>query len=418
MNWIDKYEITVYYGENVGEVILHSPLARKQKKLSAEVFDSIRYLEMAPDCMKDLTDYIPFEERPHVVTPEDYTLLTVLPNNRCNFSCSYCYSAGCRNSVELQFDKLQKSIDFFIESKRTRPARRNLTISFMGGGEPMLSWSIVSRAIEYAESKSRTEDMKISFRIITNGSLINDEKIEFIKKHNIGLSVSFEVLEDIQNLQRKNHGLVDTNLRRLLFEGVDVQLNVTVTPHNVMRMAETYHVIRTRYPQVRHAMFEPVTAQEMFPTPEDMADFYRQYIKGFLQIHNQGAKDGVDITSFPYLRTVFPLKRACPGEFCITAEGNLTGCYCVSMPGHPLFLQTQYGDVDNTQVKIDLVKFNNLLSNNVNSRPECAKCEARWNCGGGCFHLFSLYSKEYQEVVCDFTRAFVREIVKYKANDQ
>lgn len=418
MSWIDKYEITVYPGDNDGELILHSPLARKQKKISVSAFEAICHQETVPADMTELTDFIPFDSRPHVVVPEDYTLLTVLPNNRCNFTCSYCYSAGCRNSEELDFDKLKRCIDFFIESKRSRPLRRNLTISFMGGGEPMLSWQTVVRSVEYAEAKSKSEGVSMSFRVITNGSLIDDETITFIRSHNIGMSVSFEVLKEIQNLQRKNYELVDANLKRLLKEGIDTQLNVTVTPHNVADIVEAYQTIRQRYPQVKHAMFEPVTAQEMFSTPEEMADFYNRYIHGFMQIHTQGKKAGVEITSFPYLRTIFPLKRACPGEFCITAEGYLTGCYCVSMPNHPLFDITKYGEVDDDQIKISLDKFNRMLDYNVNSKPECAQCSARWNCGGGCFHLFQSYSEDYLNVVCDFTRAFVREIIKYKANAQ
>lgn len=418
MSWIEKYEITVYPGGNPDEIILHSPLARRQKIISVAVFEDIRNQENVPDDMKELTDYIPFDARPHVETPEDYTLLTILPNNRCNFTCSYCYSAKCRNAIELNPTKLQRSIDFFIESKRTRPARRRLTISFMGGGEPMLSWEVIKQAVEYAEAKSKAENVELSFRVITNGSIIDENVISFIKTHNIGISVSFEVLEDIQNLQRKNFELVDNNLRWLLDNNVDTQLNITVTPNNVALLEETYHTMRRRYPKVRNAMFEPVTAQNLFHTPADMEAFYRWYTRGFMQIHIQGKKDGVEITSLPYLRTVFPLKRACPGEFCITAEGNLTGCYCVSTPDNSLFDLTHYGDVDQRSVNIDLDRFSNLLKCNVDEKAECTHCSARWNCGGGCFHLFKTYSKEYQVEVCKFTRAFVYEIIKNQAYAQ
>lgn len=418
MNWIDKYEITVYNVQDTDEVILHSPLSRKQKIISVARYNEILHQTSVPADMLELTDYVPFDNRPHVEKPEDYTLLTILPNNRCNFTCSYCYSAGCRNKEELDFVKLQRCIDFFIESKRSRPSRRNLTISFMGGGEPMLSWPSVVRAVEYAEAKSVQEGVTMSFLIITNGSIIDDEIIQFIKQHKIRVSLSFEVLEDIQNLQRKNFELVHGNLMRLLRNGVDTQLNVTITPDNVTRMGETYEQMRKRYPKVRHAMFEPVTAQQMFDTPADMADFYKEYIRGFMYIFDQGKRDGVEITSFPYLRTIFPLKRACPGEFCITAEGNLTGCYCVSTPQHKLFSQTHYGKVDDMGVNIDSERFHQLLNNNADTRSECANCPARWNCGGGCFHLFHSYTEEYRKEVCDFTRNFVYEIIKYKAYAQ
>lgn len=415
MNWINKGEIIVYEGNSSDEVILYSPLARKQELLSSEKYKKIMALDDAPEDLHHLGDYIPFDLRPHVESPEDYTLLTVLPNNRCNFSCSYCYSAGCRNSDEMDLNKLKKCIDYFIKSKRNKPGRRNIAVSFMGGGEPMLSWKVVREAVAYSENVAASENVMVSFRIITNGSVLTGEQIEFIRQHNVGISISFEVLEDIQNMQRKHFNLVSENLTKALDAGIDTQLNVTVTPHNVDRIEETYNALRHRYPKVRHAMFEPVTSQDMFPTPEDMASFYEKYTSGFINILVKGKSEGVEITSFPYLRTVFPLKRACPGEFCITAEGNLTGCYCVSTPDHALFKSTCYGNVDADSINIDLDKYNELLSCNVNSKPECKRCAVRWNCGGGCYHQFNTYDKEYCDVVCEFTRRFVYEVIKFRA---
>lgn len=417
MNWIEKGEITVFHEPAEGKVILYSPLARRQTAISRDRYEKVRVLDTTPDDLRELVDYVPFGERPHVSSPEDYTLLTVLPNNRCNFSCSYCYSSGCRNSAELDADKLRRCIDFFVDSKKTRPERRNLVVSFMGGGEPMLSWNIVKEGIEYCERITAGTTVRVSFRIITNGSLLSDSQIDFIREHNVGLSVSFEILEDIQNLQRKNFRLVQDNLLKVLAAGIDTQLNVTVTPHNVGRIVESYTEMRRLYPQIRHAMFEPVTAQEMFATPADMSLFYDEYIRGFMKILTIGKREGVEITSFPYLRTVFPLRRACPGEFCITAEGCVTGCYCVSTPEHPLFRDTKYGEVAADGMTFDMEKFGSLLACNVDSREECRDCSARWNCGGGCYHLFHTYERDYTDAVCDFTRRFVEEIIKHKVNN-
>lgn len=414
MNWINKGEIVVYHNNTDNDVILYSPLARKQERIGEELYEEICSLETPPDFLKHLVDYVPFDERPHVNSPEDYTLLTVLPNNRCNFSCSYCYSASCRNATSMDIGMLRCGIEYFVKSKRDRPLRRNLSISYMGGGEPMLSWNIIKDSIEFAERLAVEESIVISFRIITNGSILSEEQLDFIKKHKIGLSISFEVLEDIQNLQRKHFEIVDNNLRLALQHGIETQLNVTVTPYNVNRIEETYHQMRNRYPEVRHAMFEPVCAQNMFPSPKDMEGFYDAYIAGFMSILALGMTDGVEITSFPYLRTVFPLKRACPGEFCITAEGNLTGCYCVSTDDHPLFDKTLYGRVCRDKVVIDKDVFTDLLTYNVNSRDECRECTARWNCGGGCFHQFQSHDEPFRKKICNFTRKFVEEIIKFR----
>lgn len=414
MNWIEKFGLSVYAGNKESCVILHSPLARKEIEIPAGEYECVKDDETAPEKFMALVDYIPFDKRPAVRTPADYTLLTVLPNNQCNFQCSYCYSAGCRNSIVLDKLTLRAAIDFFIDSKHDKPSRRKLTISFMGGGEPMLSWDVVKDGIEYAQGKAAAAAVGIQFRIITNGSLITGEEIDFILKHSIGVSVSFEVLEDIQNLQRKHYDTVSANLRRLLDAGVDVQLNVTVTKANVDRMEETLMQIADLYPEVKNAMFEAVTDPGSFPTVEDLTSFLDRYTTGFIRIRELGDRLGIEITSFPYLRTIFPLKRACPGELCLTAEGYLTGCYCVSTKEHPLFNLTHYGDVDRRGVTVDKSVYEALMNENVESRPECRKCSARWNCGGGCFHAFNSYPEEMRAGLCDFTRKFVEECVRYK----
>lgn len=415
MTWVEKYEISVYEGRTLFDVVLHSPLARTQVVVSAMFFQRVKNDENPPESLEFLCKYAPFDSRPCVNAPEDYTLLTVLPNNRCNFSCSYCYSATCRDMREIDIKALERCIDFFIKSKVERLDRRKLFISFMGGGEPMLSWNVVRDAIIYAGKKAAASEVEMSFRIITNGSLLDDNQLRFIKEYGVGLSISFEILRDIQNLQRRHYELVDSNLLKALDYGIDTQLNVTVTKYNVDRMMETYQAMRKLYPRVKNAMYEPVTSQGLFDSPLDMKEFYDAYIDGFMAIFAEGESSGVGITSFPYLRTVFPLKRACPGEFCVTAEGNITGCYCVSTQAHPLFARTIYGKVGDDTITFDNEQYRRLLSHNVNSNQECKNCQARWNCGGGCFYQFNTYDREYRDVVCDFTRRFVEKITVYRA---
>lgn len=412
MNWIDKAEITVYNNSEENSIILHSPLARRSTEISKKRFSSIYNLETVPDDLKFLVDYIPYDDRPAVKDPSDYTLFTVLPNNRCNFACSYCYSAGCRDGKELDTDVLNNCIDFFIENKKNQLNRRRLTISFMGGGEPMLSWNVIKQGVEYASQKAIEKKVKLGIRIITNGSLLNDEQIDFIVSNHIGISVSFEILENIQNFQRRHFNIVDSNLRKLLSRGVDTQLNITITPANVSLMEETYKTMRQRYPSITNAMFEPVTSEEMFDSPTDMRKFYNSYISGFINIYKLGKQQGIDITSFPYLRTVYPVKRACPGEFCITAEGKIIGCYCVSNASHPLFHKACYGDFSSGKFIFDYKVYKELLSHNKESKPECKQCSARWSCGGGCWHMFNSYSELYRQEVCEFTRKFVEQIIR------
>ncbi|MBO7189926.1 MAG: radical SAM protein [Alistipes sp.] len=412
MSWLADNNITQYKFEEYN--VFYSPIGRCYVVATEEQFFEFISKGLYKEIFSLLADYVPIDQQRKVRTPKDYTLLTVLPNNMCNFSCSYCYSAMGRNKDQLSPSILKKAIDYFFESKDDK-FDRPLTISFMGGGEPMLSWDVVKFGVLYARQLSISKNIKLNIRIITNGSILNDEHLQFIKEQHIDVSVSFEIIPEIQALQRKHNEIVTANINRLISFGIPVQLNATITPINVNRITEMVEIVNRDYSAVKNIMFEPVVAETMFATPEDMRQFYQQYIEGFIQGRILADKYNISLTSFAYLRTIFPLERACPGEFCITAKGDITGCYCVDSEMMPLFDMTKYGSI-NDNIIFDESKYRNLINNNVYSKPECADCEVRWNCGGGCFHQYNTYGKPYRDEACKFTKDFVKRIVEYKVN--
>lgn len=411
-SWLTANNITPYtYGDRV---ILHSPVGRcllvaDERHVMEYLHGDSRYREL----FDKLADYVPLSRQRRVREPEDYTLLTVLPNNTCNFHCGYCYAASGRNGAVLDSDKLHAAIDFFIRFK-PQGFSRPLTISFMGGGEPLLSWALVREAVVYAQNLAARSNLRLSVNLITNGSILTDEMLSFFLRHEVRVSVSFELIPEVQNTQRGSHDLVAAHIRQLIDVGVPVQLNATITPLNVGRMDEMLHIAFRHFPEVSSLMFEPVTGQSLFPTPADLRSFYDTYTEGFRKGLSLTAERGVKLVSFAYLRTVFPLERACPGEFCLTADGYITGCYCVGSPSDALFPLTCYGEVREGNVYLNRQRFQQLIHQDVYSRQECASCEVRWNCGGGCFHQYRSYDLPYREEVCRFTRKFVAMLVRYR----
>ena len=346
-----------------------------------------------------------------VYEPEDYPLLTVLPNNVCNFSCPYCYSIQGRNGAHLDPSRLLSMVKWFVAVKPDHFSQP-LTISYMGGGEPMLSWGEIKEAIVYAEQATLQRGFELTQRIITNGSILDDEQIGFLHVHKIHVSVSFEILEDVQNRQRRHYSEVERNIHKLLAKGIPVEINATITPINAGRQVEMITLLHERYPEVHGAMFEPVTGMSLFDSPDTMDAFYDTYLDQFLKSREMARKWGISLTSFPFLRTVFPLDRACAGELCITADGNLTGCYCISSPKEKLFPRTVYGKVtDEGEVQIDREQYHRLMDVNVYAKPQCAGCTAKWHCGGGCFYQMESYTQPYRDAVCRFTRRFVEKLV-------
>ena len=416
-DWLEKNSIYRYAWKD-GLDIFYSPIARRyvvatDKQFMAFVSER-RYL----DVFMALADYVPISLQSKVKYPSDYTLLTVLPNNVCNFSCNYCYSAAGRNGSFLSESQLRAAIDYFIKSK-PEGFLRPLTVSYMGGGEPMLSWPLVCKGVVYAKDQAASRGLHLHHRIITNGSILDQSSLSFFKAHKIDVSVSFEILRDIQNLQRKNFEVVDGNIRKLIENGINVQINATITPANVERMSEMIKCLLSDYSQVKSVMFEPVIGQQLFPTPDDMKCFYEIYTNQFMACLRCADENNVRLTSFAYLRTIFPLERACPGELCVTADGQFTGCYCISSPREALFNQARYGMVDeDNNVRFDMDRYEKLKAHNVYKRAECLSCKVKWNCGGGCFYQYASYDEAYRHEVCKFTCSFIKNVLCYKVEQR
>lgn len=413
MNWLTDNNITHYkFGENN---VFYSPIGRCYVVATDEQYADNINNQSYEDIFSRLTDYIPIAQQRKVRAPGDYTLLTVLPNNKCNFSCSYCYSAKGRNNDQLSISNLKIAIDYFFDSKG-KDFIKPLTISFMGGGEPMLSWDVVKFGVSYARQLAQSRGYKLNIRIITNGSILNDEYLQFIKEQNIEISVSYEIIPEIQNIQRKHYEIVKSNINHLIASNIPVQLNATITPLNVSRITEMVEIVNIDYPTIKNIMFEPVVSEDMFDSPQEMNSFYQQYIDSFIQGRILADKYHIELTSFAFLRTIYPLERACPGEFCITAKGDITGCYCVDSNKMSLFKNTKYGSIDKTNIVFDNEQFDELINCNVYRKPECKDCEVKWNCGGGCYHQYHTYSKPYRDEVCVFTKKFVERVIEYKIN--
>jgi len=118
---------------------------------------------------------------------------------RCNFKCVYCHaSAAAESKKGLDMDKrtAKKTVDMIFRS----PAR-NLDIEFQGG-EPLLNWGIVKYIVEYVREKERSEKRNINLKLVSNFSLMDDEKLKFFFDNNVGLCTSLDGPEHIQNKNR------------------------------------------------------------------------------------------------------------------------------------------------------------------------------------------------------------------------
>lgn len=340
--------------------------------------------------------------------------LMLLPNNKCNFHCSYCYSANGRTNKEIDINVLEASLRYFLNPERAKGERLSITV--LGGGEPLLSWKILKTALNKAMLTIEQRESACPISLVTNGSICTDEIIQYCLRHNISLSISFDILEDVQNSQRGFWKEVSANINRFAESGLDVALNTVISNENVARMSEMIEHLARFHKKVKKVSFKTLITKKHFHNIEERRKYYQEFICNFFKAKTVADQYEIWLTC-SYMNTCLCLvDRYCPGKFVVTSEGDISTCHTVGSKRDELYDDFIFGHIDeNTgDVNINDDKLRNILSYDVTKNDGCSECAARWHCAGGCyadrFHL----SKEEHSAYCKSMNSFLAHFLIYK----
>jgi uncharacterized protein len=139
---------------------------------------------------------------------------------RCNLRCTYCYGAGggYGHPGEMRPEVALRAVDWLIEQSGSL---KKLSLQFFGG-EPLLQLAELREITLYAKEKAGRQRKEISFSITTNGSLLDDGAISFLKEMTFRVTVSFDGPQDVQDAQRPflsgkgSYARVAENVKKLL----------------------------------------------------------------------------------------------------------------------------------------------------------------------------------------------------------
>lgn len=103
----------------------------------------------------------------------------------CNFNCLYCMQHEFKTDNVVNLSYNTDIIEFIKLYACKQPDDNPLRIIFFGG-EPLLYFETLKDII------LNLKDVNINYSIITNGSLLTDEIIEYLNSNNICVSVSWD----------------------------------------------------------------------------------------------------------------------------------------------------------------------------------------------------------------------------------
>lgn len=336
-------------------------------------------------------------------TPHELYQIDILANYTCNFKCIYCYSAAGRSNKQIEFEKIKAVVDYLFCSGKEQ--KNPYIINFSGGGEPLLSFDLIKKTVLYIEQVNKDRKYIYNLGLVTNGSLITPEIIDFFQEHKVDMAVSFEILESLQNKERGSYDKVSANIDMMLERGYPFGIRTTFTPESVSRMCEMIDELSVRFPKLKKVVYDTVLAPALFDTPEDLKNYYDTFLEEYWKAKEMAAQKGILVESVAVEMLSMVRDRTCEGKIVLTPMGTVSGCARVSSPLEERYQDYVYGNVQDGQVHFDQERFKSIMAeSNIYSQPMCAECFARWNCGGGCRLFHHAFNPEYEAVRCDFVR--------------
>lgn len=122
---------------------------------------------------------------------------------RCDYSCPYCQvsrQTEDKQSFDMTEEIADQSLDLVFKSPN-----KNIKIEFQGG-EPLLNWPIVKYVVEKAEALNQSFKRNLQFVIATNLTFLDEERIDYCKKHRIHISTSLDGPARLHNKNRPRPG--------------------------------------------------------------------------------------------------------------------------------------------------------------------------------------------------------------------
>jgi His-Xaa-Ser system radical SAM maturase HxsB len=145
----------------------------------------------------------------------DTGLHIAVVTDNCNFDCLYCQTKKKPVNTFMDLRVATRVLGYLFAS--SNPCAR---LEFQGG-EPLLNWETVAFLIRFSRKQNKIEKKNLAISLVTNMSLLDKEKINFLIKHDVEICTSFDGPEELHDQNRvfKNgagtYKAVATNIKRL-----------------------------------------------------------------------------------------------------------------------------------------------------------------------------------------------------------
>ena len=308
----------------------------------------------------------------------------------CNLRCGYCFAGtgdfgGKRELMSKEI--AEKAVEFAIKGSKKR---HNLELDLFGG-EPLVNPDVVRHVINYVRKREKETGKNIKLTLTTNGTLLNDDIVEFLNENRVMLVLSLDGKKETHDQMRpfpNQTGSYDAAVRGFKKviesrEGKNYYLRGTYTHYDVHFADAVLDMAKVG----KEISVEPVVGidEPYVLTEGDLPVIMAEYEK-LSRIYLQRRREGnpfdffhfnVALDNGPCVAKRLAGCGAGHEYFAITPEGDIYPCH--QFVGREEY---KFGTLETGVVKPELVqKFRHM---HVMNKPTCRDCWARFFCSGGC----------------------------------
>jgi len=194
------------------------------------------------------------------------------------------------------------------------------------GGEPLLAFAEIRQTVEQIEGLSKKRGIKAHYSLTTNGSLLNDDILDFLEGREFSILLSFDGLaQDVSRKKGSFDFLVSVIPKILERPRISLETNSVFTSETISYLSRSIELISrlgVRKIGVGFGHRRPWTSSSLLRQKKEMA-LVRKYFRSHYQ----------KITDVPWADLGEQLEKAihcCAAglnKMALAADGTLWGCF-------------------------------------------------------------------------------------------
>lgn len=312
---------------------------------------------------------------------KNHLSLTIAPTMACNFKCVYCYEGSRVKNVTMTQEVMDGVIEFI---KKTECKKLSI---FWYGGEPLCAWD---KIIEFNTKISQVNLDSISQNIVTNGSLLDEEKIRYLcEKKFKNIQITLDGKEEIHNKTRpmkngQNSFQTIISKLDLLFKilkeentKINVTIRVNISEINMDGYYDLYKDLCIKFDNYFFVYPAFVTKSEESDCHSSTCLTFDKEADFILKLSKE---KGIQTEKlFPQNNKLIVCGAQKLNNYVISPNGDLYKCW------EDIADKTRsVGNVVSGFRDINNINYNYILQKSGFEQEECKKCLFLYSCMGGC----------------------------------